>query len=151
MGAVSFECTTAADSGEREIEIRALVAGASDADQVGLVTRANFSVTCPRKGGPDGGSEYSDWDGGSGNSGDWDGGSRNSGSPETAPPTMIPPDAAAKLPGPAVLPPPPDAGADAPAATSSSGSCTMATSGSVPWWTALLALAALLRLRRARR
>jgi len=141
LGAVSFECTTAADSGEREIEVRATVAGASDADQAGLVARSSFTVTCPRPNLGDGGPPEEEWDGGG-----------KSGPPDTAPPVVSPPDAGADsaavvLP----LPPPPDAAPDAPAAGSSSSGCTTAPSGSAPWWTALVALAALLRLRRARR
>jgi hypothetical protein len=123
---IAIPCASAADSGDVEIELRAVLAGTSEAVSAGLVARSTVRLSCPLLAtpDPDGGIPVADREAGVSQA------PRDPGEP---PPTM----------------PPADASADAAPASAASG-CTMAPGGTVPWWGALAALAGLLRIRRAR-
>ena len=146
LGEVAIPCAGAADSGDVEIEVQAQVAGLGEAASAGLVARATVAVVCPvtKEPNPDadacsGGPAGPDAD-------------CSSGGGDPGPDGGVSEDVAAPAP-PMVVPPRPDtdaAAADA-APTSSSSGCTMAPAGGLPWWSALAALGALVRLRRARR
>jgi hypothetical protein len=145
LGEVAIPCSRAPDSGDVEIEVQAQVAGLSEAASAGLVARATVPVVCPvtkepnpdadtcvsSDTGPDAGGCSAGGDAGA------DAGVSDVGN-STAPPVFPPPAADAA------------AATDAAAPAKSSG-CTVAPTGSLPWWSALAALGALIRVRRARR
>jgi len=125
VGELAVPCG-AADSGPVELEAVATVAGAVGPAAENLVARSTWPLSCPQK--------------------LWDGGTPvpplEAGVPPTAPhadasdPSAGDPTVDA---GTATAPPPPSSG------------CTLAATGTAPWWAALAALAAVVRLRRPRR
>ena len=147
LGEVAVPCAGAPDSGDVEIEVQAQVAGLPESASAGLVARATVALVCPvtKEPNPDadgcsfGGDPGVDADGcSSGGDAGPDAGVRDAAT--STEPRVVPPPAAA------------DAAAATDAApTSKSSGCTVAAAGDLPWWSALVALAAVLRLRRARR